>query len=153
MKLSSAVTSAKAALVAALAVAACGLSTGHAAAQSANLPSYASGEESIRGRISSIDGKYSLKLRDDRGFIDAVRLHDGTIINPTGLRLSPGQSVTIHGYNSGNTFNANEVDTGYAVYGLPAAPYPVYGLGYPYGPYPAFGLGIRYGGFGFRGWY
>ncbi len=157
-----AIDSVKTALAAAVAVAACGLLGSPAAAQQpASLPSYATGEESIRGRIASFDGKYRLQLRDDRGFIDNVSLHDGTIINPVGLRLSPGQSVTILGHNTGNAFEANEIDTPYASYGA----VPVYAYGYapygyypgyypyPYRAYPAFGIGIRSGGFGFRGWF
>jgi hypothetical protein len=159
----SATSSIKAALIAVGALAACGVTGIPAAAQPAGLPSYATGEESIRGRITSFDGKYNLQLRDDRGFVDNVSLHDGTIINPTGLRLASGQSVTILGQNSGKTFEANEIDTPYSSYGLVpyAAPgyaygYPVYGYGYygyPYRAYPAFGLGFRTGGFGFRGWF
>ncbi len=115
---------------------------------SSPMPSYAtSGGDTIRGTIASIDGKYALRVRDDRGFIDNVTLHDGTIINPTGLKLAPGQSVTIAGVPSGRTFVANEIDTPYVFYGYPYAYYP-----YPYGPYA---VGLRFGGprfgFGFRG--
>lgn len=131
---------------------------GAAAAQPSNMPSYATGEEVIRGRIGAFDGKYHLEVRDERGFLDQVTLHDGTVINPRGLRLSPGQSVTIMGHNTGKTFAANEIDTAYANYGLPvyAYGYPPYAYGYypyPYGPYPAFGFGFRDRGFGFRGWF
>jgi hypothetical protein len=67
-----------------------------AAAQPAAPPSYAvQGEEQIQGTIRSIDGKYAISVRDRRGFVDNVALHDGTVINPTGLRLAPGQRVTI----------------------------------------------------------
>ena len=147
----------RAALAAVVALAGIGSSAGAAGAQPARLPSYASGEEVIRGRIASIDGKYRLRVRDDRGFVDNVTLHDGTVINPTGLRLSPGQSVTIMGHNIGKSFAANEIDTPYANYGFPAygygyPPY-AYFYPYPYRPYPAFGFGFRDGGFGFRGWY
>jgi hypothetical protein len=110
-------------------------------------PSYASrGGETVNGTIASIDGKYNITVRDNRGYVDNVTLHDGTIINPTGLRLSPGQSVTIAGVASGHTFIANEIDTPYSTYGVPYAYYPYY-------PYPAFGVGFRFGGprFGFRG--
>lgn len=123
----------------------------------ASMPSYATGEEHIRGRVISFDGKYGLQVRDERGFLDNVRLHDGTIINPTGLRLAAGQSVTVLGHNSGKTFDANEIDTPYADYGAAYAyGYPAYG--YPYGyygyhPYPAFGLGFRGRGFGVGGWF
>jgi hypothetical protein len=148
----------RAALVAAVALAACGLSFTPATAQPAQLPSYATGEETIRGRIAAVDGKYHLQLRDERGFIDSVTLHDGTIINPTGLRLTPGQSVRIMGHSSGYSFAANEIDTPYARYGYPVCaygylPYAYYPYPYPYRAYPRFGFGFRDRGFGFRGWF
>jgi hypothetical protein len=150
----------RAALAAAVGLAGLGMSTAAAGAQPAKMPSYASGEEVIRGRIASIDGKYELRVRDERGFVDRVTLHDGTVINPTGLRLSPGQSVTIMGHSAGKSFAANEIDTPYAQYGIPAYGYdygyPPYGYGYypyPYGPYPAFGPRFRDRGFGVRGWF
>ncbi len=131
-------------------------------------PSYASDEETISGRIASIPGKYDIEVQDDRGFIDHVQLHDGTIINPTGIRLAAGMSVKIAGYNRGKTFAANQIDTPYTSYPAfavaPAYPvYPVYPLypAYGYGPYwggywgPSinlnFGWGGYYGGWG-RGW-
>jgi hypothetical protein len=123
-------------------------------------PSYGNADEVIQGRIASFDGGYNLQLRDDRGFIDNVRLRQGTVINPTGLRLAPGMAVTIHGVNQGSVFAANEIDTPYQSYGAalvpyaypaypyvyPAYPYPVYG--YPYGPQFSIGIGIGVG----RGW-
>jgi hypothetical protein len=101
-------------------------------------PSYArqaaNGEETIHGRIASFDGKYQLSVHDDRGFIDNVNLHQGTVINPTGLSLQPGMAVTIMGYNRGRSFAANEIDTPYASYGYaPAYPYPV-SVGIGFGP-------------------
>lgn len=152
----------RAAAVTTAAVAALALAAGPAAAQSGELPSYATGEERISGRIASIDDKYHLHVRDDRGYIDSVTLRDGTIINPTGLRLVAGQSVTILGHNGGTSFMANEIDTPYArtgfapVYGYPAYPYrvyayPAYGYPYAYRAYPAFSLGVRTPGFAFRG--
>lgn len=101
-------------------------------------PSYArpvatNGEETIQGRIASIDGKYRIELRDDRGFVDNVELHQGTVINPTGLQLQPGMTVTILGYNRGPLFAANEIDTPYLSYG--AVPvYPPYSVGIGFGP-------------------
>ena len=114
-------------------------------------PSYGTGEETISGRIASFDGAYALQVRDDRGFIDNVQLRQGTVINPTGIRLAPGMSVTIYGVNRGATFAANEIDTPYQsygtpFYGYPSYPYPVYG--YPYGPRFSFGFGF---GRGYRG--
>jgi hypothetical protein len=118
-------------------------SAGPAAAQSAPLaavPSYAtsSGDETIRGTISAIPGKYELQLRDERGFIDNVALHQGTIINPTGVTLQTGMQVTVVGANAGATFNANEIDTPYTLAVVP-----------PEGPfYGSFGWGFG-GGWGF----
>jgi hypothetical protein len=107
-------------------------------------------DESVKGRVESFDGAYSLLVRDDRGFIDNVRLHPGTIINPTGIRLSPGMSVTVYGVNRGPEFAANEIDTPYDTYGAAYPVYSPYGYGYPY-PYGypygyPFSFGIRIGG-------
>lgn len=146
------------------------------AAVASPLPSYATGEESIKGTISSVSGKYKILVHDDRGFIDDVTLHDGTIINPTGLTLGPGQSVTILGHNAGSSFSANEIDTPYETRSSVTYAYPYlldeayqgvpygYGYGYP-GPYPyypaAYGsVGIFFGSgyyghgyYGGRGYY
>ena len=100
-------------------------------------PSYArppvNGEETIHGLISSFDGKYRVQLHDDRGFLDNVELHQGTVINPTGLALQPGMTLTILGYNRGPVFAANEIDTPYFSYGrFPR--YPAYTVGVGIGP-------------------
>ncbi|MDB5043309.1 MAG: hypothetical protein JWN27_4035 [Candidatus Eremiobacteraeota bacterium] len=101
-------------------------------------PSYArpapGSDNSIKGRIQSINGAYNLTVLDDRGSVDSVQLHQGTIINPTGLTLASGMSVTITGYNAGSTFDANEIDTPYAYDG------PVY-----YGGYPDYNYGFFFG--------
>jgi hypothetical protein len=113
---------------------------GPAQPQAQSAPSYArpgavNGEETIRGRINQFDGKYRLEVRDDRGFVDNVELHQGTVINPTGLSLQPGMAVTIMGYNRGHAFAANEIDTPYQSYGLGLAyPYPPYSVGISFGP-------------------
>ena len=89
------------------------------AASAQEVPSYAyapqtaSADEQIRGRIASFDGAYNLTVNDERGFVDNVDLHDGTIINPTGLTLAPGMIVSILGYTDGSQFSANEIDTPY----------------------------------------
>ncbi len=123
-------------------------------------PSYSSTDEVIHGRVSSFDGAYSLQVRDDRGFIDNVQLRQGTVINPTGIRLAPGMQVTIHGVNRGSAFAANVIDTPYQSYGaIPVYPYgpyvyPVYPYPYPvYGfGYPSFSLGLHFGGGFHRHW-
>ena len=111
------------------------------AAQAQDVPSYASGaqpadgEENIHGRVASFDGAYTMTVRDERGFIDNIQLHQGTIINPTGITLQPGMSVTIYGVNRGSLLAANEIDTPYRQYG--AIPYY-----YPYDPRVSIGIGI-----------
>ena len=128
-------------------------------------PSSGSDDELVRGRIASFDGAYRMEVDDDRGFVDNVQLRDGTVINPTGIRLAPGMSVTIHGVNRGSALVANEIDTPYDSYGATWAypyaypyaygypypypyAYPVYG--YPYGPRLSVGIGFGFGG-GFYG--
>jgi hypothetical protein len=114
-------------------------------------PSYAVGssDETIHGTVASVNGPYDISVRDARGFIDNVTLHQGTIINPTGLTLAPGQTVTILGRTDGAAFAANEIDTPYQTL---AAIYPYGYYGYPY--YYGDGFGPRYAvrvGFGFHG--
>lgn len=115
-------------------------------------PTYASQDETIHGRIAAVNDPFNISVQDDRGFIDAVSLHQGTIINPTGLSLAAGMSVTIQGTNAGQVFEANEIDTPYAYSG--PYPEPVYlGPGYWY-PGFAYGYGPSFGiflGFGFGG--
>jgi hypothetical protein len=130
------------------------------AARAQDVPSYAaptyaaSTDETIHGRIQSVDGAFNITVADDRGFNDNVELHSGTIINPTGLTLAEGMSVTIEGYNAGSAFDANEIDTPYS-YGGPL-PTPVYygpGYWYPgfaYGYGPEFFLSVVIGGSGWH---
>jgi hypothetical protein len=107
-------------------------------------PSYANGEENIHGRIVNFDGGYNLQVRDEQGYIDNVQLHQGTIINPTGITLTPGMVVSILGYNSGPYLAANEVDTPYTFYGGE----PWYG-GHPWNYYgPSIGLNFFFGNAG-----
>jgi hypothetical protein len=124
-------------------------------------PSYASDEDVVRGQVVAFDGGYGLQVRDEKGYIDTITLHQGTIINPTGLRLAPGMSVTVRGVNRGHVLDANQIDTPYTTYGaLPAYPYvyvPAYGYGYAYGYGPTIAIGIGLGpaygwGRGYVGW-
>jgi len=98
----------------------------------------------IRGRISGFDGGYALQVTDDNGYIDNIQLHDGTIINPTGLTLEPGMVVSILGYNAGSFFAANEIDTPYTYYaGVP------YYAGHPWNYYgPSISIGFFFGNTG-----
>lgn len=121
-----------------------------ASAQAA--PSYAEpGTETIHGTILSVNGKYDISVHDERGFVDNVSLHDGTIINPTGLTLAPNETVTIEGHAAGSTFVADEIDTPYSRYYAYPVPYPAY----PVYPAPGPRIGVHFGGFGwglgFRG--
>lgn len=121
------------------------------AASAQGAPSYAQpGTETITGTIAAVNGKYNIAVHDQRGFVDNVTLHDGTIINPTGLTLAPGESVMIEGVAEGPTFVANEINTPYTSYA--AYPYGVYPGYYPYPVYgPTVGIGLHFGGgFGFR---
>ena len=67
----------------------------------------------IKGTIVSIPGKYEIQVRDRQGRLDTVSLHQGTIINPTGITLEPGFRVAIYGSPDGNAFAADEIDTPY----------------------------------------
>ena len=113
------------------------------------IPSYAQQEEEyIHGRIASIDDQYHLRVHDERGFIDHVVLHRGTVILPTGLTLSNGMSVMIAGYNDGREFVANEVTTPYDSYPAPYYGAPVYPYGAPYyNHYNSYGITIGNGGY------
>lgn len=68
-----------------------------------------SSHQVVRGVITSINGKYGLTVQDGEGFLDSVTLHQGTIINPTGLQLEPGMRVAIAGHADGTTFDANRI--------------------------------------------
>jgi hypothetical protein len=125
-------------------------------AMAAELPSYAqpsgatADEQSIAGTIDGFSGRYGMTLRDDRGYVDRLQLHPGTLILPTGLRLEIGMHVTIRGHADGDVFDVDEIDApdAYASPGygssMPYAepvPYGFYGYpygyyGYPYGYYP-----------------
>jgi len=131
------------------------------AATAQDAPSYASqgpsDDQQIRGRIANFDGGYNLQVRDDKGYLDNVVLHQGTIINPTGLTLAPGMVVSILGFNQGPTFAANEIDTPYTYYGgVPyygGHPWDYYGpsisLGFFFGS-PGWWHGGAFGGYGYR---
>jgi hypothetical protein len=116
------------------------------AASAQEVPSYAEvqGDQQIHGRITAFDGAYNLQVRDDNGYVDNVELHDGTIINPTGLTLAPGMIVSILGDGAGAAFDANEIDTPYVFES--AVPY--YG-GHPWNYYgPSISLGFFFGNTG-----
>ena len=79
----------------------------------APLPSYsrpATASETVHGRIASIEGAYRITVQDDRGYVDAIALRSGTVINPRGVRLAIGMTVTVTGINSGRTLMADVID-------------------------------------------
>jgi hypothetical protein len=110
-------------------------------------------DQQIQGTVGSINGTWNITVADANGYADSVALHQGTIINPTGLTLEPGMSVTIDGYADGPNFDATEIDTPYqysgpapvAVYYGPGSWYPGYAAGWG----PSFSLSFN---FGTRSW-
>jgi hypothetical protein len=137
------------ALIAALAAAAL-ITPSLASAQDASYADNGANQQ-IQGTISSIDGTWNLTVNDANGDSDSVALHQGTIINPTGLTLEDGMSVTIDGYADGPNFDAIEIDTPYqyqgpapvAVYYGPGTWYPGYANGWG----PSFSLVFNSGRF------
>lgn len=114
----------------------------------------------ITGTISGFDGQWVVYMHDDKGYTDHITLHQGTIINPTGIRLNEGMKVTVYGNADGPTFQANRIDVAYSPY----SPYygsngqPAYGAGgdfYGYGGDTGYGYGgggYGYGGYGGYGY-
>jgi hypothetical protein len=84
------------------------LAIGPTAAQAQMSPGMAARtlEHAEAGVVASVQGS-SLTLQDGRH----VFLHQGTVINPTGLTLAPGMHITIRGTRDGyKRFNANVID-------------------------------------------
>jgi hypothetical protein len=130
-------------------------------------PAYGN-QQKITGTISGFDGQWIVYMHDDKGYTDHISLHQGTMINPTGIKLLEGMKVTIYGYADGPTFQANAIDVAYSPYspyygtnGEPAYGYGDYGYGYPgygygYGYPYAIGIGINWGwgwGWGWPGYW
>jgi hypothetical protein len=68
---------------------------------------------SLSGTVSSFS-PYNLYLNNGTH----VELHNGTVINPTGINLYGGQRVRISGnWNADGTFNANQIDVAGNGYG------------------------------------
>jgi hypothetical protein len=63
----------------------------------------------IVGTVADFHGKYGLVMRDVRGALSEVTLHQGTIIKPVGLRLERGLIVSIAGQAADRSFAAAEV--------------------------------------------
>ena len=78
-----------------------------------DVPSFAQplGDASLSGTVVRFaPGNYDLGLLDDRGFIDRIVLHPGTIIMPVGIDLATGMRVSVIGRSGGAVFFANQID-------------------------------------------
>jgi hypothetical protein len=64
----------------------------------------------ISGTVSDFHGKYGLVVRDDRGALIDVRLRQGTVIQPVGLRLERGMRVVVAGTVQNRTLAAARID-------------------------------------------
>ena len=106
-------------------------------------PTYAH-QGGIKGVVTGFDGQWIVYMHDDKGYTDHITLHQGTMINPTGIRLIEGMRVTVYGSADGPTYQADRID----VASSPYSPYYGYG-GNPYGSYYPNG---GYGGYGYGGY-
>ena len=63
----------------------------------------------LSGSVSSFS-PYNMWMNGPNGALH-VTLHDGTVINPTGITLTAGMRVHVWGYTNANgTFEANQID-------------------------------------------
>jgi hypothetical protein len=66
-------------------------------------------QNSAHGEVTYLK-RFDLQVRTAPNAYRNVRLHQGTIIDPRGTTLVPGQSVTIYGVpQSDGTLNANQI--------------------------------------------
>ena len=86
------------------------------------MPLLANGEPQslMAGTVVDFHGKYGLVVRDVHGALAEVRLHQGTIIKPVGLRLERGMKVIIIGQASAEAFAAGRIDAPLEVWPPPA---------------------------------
>jgi hypothetical protein len=88
------------------------------------LPSLASAQpfpdETITGTIQAWTSDETLKIADDRGFVDTVSLSEQTDVAAGREALVVGARVSIRGYNGGNWFDAERIELAAAA--APAAP-------------------------------
>ena len=75
----------------------------------APLTARAEPQNRIVGTVADFHGKYGLIVRDQRGALAEVTLHQGTVIKPVGLRLERGMTVNIVGRTAEGTFAAAEI--------------------------------------------
>ena len=108
-------------------------------AASAQAPSYAAADETIHGTIASVQNANLLLLNDGRGFTDDVTLRSRGSVVSDGVRLEPGQRVTISGSAAGPTFVATTIATSGPVPVVANAPsyYPASAYYPEPGDYPA----------------
>ena len=64
----------------------------------------------MAGTVVDFHGKYGLVVRDARGALAEVALHQGTVIKPVGLRLERGMKVIVIGRSANEAFAASEID-------------------------------------------
>jgi len=93
--------------------------TASGAAQAQQYPAYRStgstvayqapevGRYRVRGWVSGFGG-FDMTVRAE-GREVAVRLHQGTVILPTGLTLRPGMFVSVEGYWNDGRFHADRI--------------------------------------------
>jgi hypothetical protein len=87
----------------------------------AQTPRYETHGETIRGTSVSVQDLNHISVADDRGFTDDVTLRPGAAVFSSGVRLQPGERVTIVGSNGGRTFLASRIATsGRSDYGYSA---------------------------------
>ncbi len=88
-----------------------------AVALSLSVPLVASAEpqSGLVGTVADFHGKYGLIVRDARGTLAEVTLHQGTIIKPEGVRLKRGMIVAIRGQAADRAFAAAEIVAPFAL--------------------------------------
>ena len=65
------------------------------------------GAYDVQGVVTySVPFQMTVRIHDK---LYSVQLHQGTIIKPTGITLTPSMIVNVAGYWSGNTFVANRI--------------------------------------------
>jgi hypothetical protein len=64
----------------------------------------------VVGTITDFHGKYGIVVRDVHGALVTVQLHQGTVIQPVGLRLERGMVIALTGTASAGAFAADRVD-------------------------------------------
>jgi len=79
-------------------------------------------DETITGTIQAWTSDETLKIADDRGYVDTVSLSEQTDVAAGREALVVGAHVSIRGYNGGNWFDAERIELA----GAPAPAAPAY---------------------------